>query len=257
MRLLPFKKASHENRSRKKVVPVKRTARFLKPMAYAMTGLLIAGSLAFSAIYMNNKFAVEHWQVKANPQLSKQIEQYLAEKESKAFWQTRASLLQRELLAGIPDIEALEIRRILPNGLQINAKARQPLALWENGESSVMLIDEQATAYRPLKRGEYQDLPILRLASNELPKAATLIQKIQAYDASRLGELSEVIVEDERWRLNFSYGEQWQFHQAGIEQDLEQVIRLLATPRWSGGHWRMDARIPQRWFIRPARQEVI
>ncbi len=259
MRFFPAKRSNHENKSRKKIVPVKRNVRWLKPVAQTMMAALGITGLVFGALHMNDELAVKHWKIQANTQLKPQIEKYLASRQQLDFWHTRASVMQEMLLAEIPDIKTLEVRRILPNDLLVKAEARKPMALWESmaGQPKVMIIDETALAYRALKRGENLDLPILRLNQEHIVQATGLLHALHKQDASKLLSLSEVVVAEQQWRMNFAYGEQWQMNQDNIEQDMKLVMQLLAKPQWARGHWRMDARIPQRWFIRPAKQEVI
>ena len=256
MNMKLFKKEAQENRRRKSGdKPVRKLLNF-KPWLQVMTiGALMIG-IAVGMHDLNQRFTVKALEIKADQSVKQQVERYLASKGEMTFWQSRAGLLQRELLAEIPDIESMEISRVLPDRLHIMTKSRVPIALWETS-GGVMLVDESSTAYRALKRGENLDLPILRMAKPELEKATALMAKMGMYDDQRMHMLSEVVVEQNQWRFNFAYGEQWQFNEEGMEQNLQQVMHILTTPRWAQGHWRMDARIPQRWFIRPAKQEVI
>ncbi|MDQ7001808.1 MAG: hypothetical protein Q9N02_03865, partial [Ghiorsea sp.] len=105
--------------------------------------------------------------------------------------------------------------------------------------------------------GENLDLPLLRLKSEHLVIATAVLQQLSVHMPQRAQALSEVIVERHDWRLNFAYGEQWQLNQESLQHDLPKVLSILSQPRWARRHWRMDARISERWFIRPAKQEVI
>jgi len=237
----------------KKLKPV------LKLFASGMVISMGLWAMGYAAMHFNQKLSVTHWSVEADSELQIKIEQFLEAQTVLDFWNTRAAVMQSTLLTQIPDIKTLEVIRILPYGLRIKATSRSAVALWESksGVPQVMLVDADAVAYRPLNRGENVDLPLLRLNQHELAQAMALLHTLRQQDANKLAHLSELIVIDQQWRLNFSYGEQWLFQQEKIEQDLKQVVAILGQPRWLNNYWRMDARMPQRWFIRPAKQEVI
>jgi len=259
MHFLTRKHKPSENIRRKKTVKRSLNVNWVKPLLRVAVSCVVLFGLMFGGIKLNHKLSVTHWDIQADAQIKEQVEQFAASYEKLDFWHTRASLIQETLLAQAPDIKSVDVSRILPSGLMIKAYARKPLALWENTDqkAQVMLIDQDAKAYRALHRGENVDLPILRMSPAELSQAVALIHILQKNDANKVANLSEVLAETQTWRLNFSKGEQWQVNQANIDEDLQQIINVLAAPRWSRGYWRMDARIPQRWFIRPATQEVI
>ncbi len=238
---------------------VKRDLSWLKPLWTGVTASALVAILAVGLLQLNERLAVTYWDIQADATIKPQIEKYLTSHVTLDYWHTRASLMQEILKAEIPDIKSIQVSRILPDGLVVQATARKPLALWESreGKTHILLIDEDAVAYRELQHGENLDLPILRLEQAQLQSASVILHQLRQQDVASLANLSEVIVAREQWRLNFAYGEQWQFKQTNIEQDVAQIIKVLAMPQWSKGHWRVDARMPQRWFIRPAKQEVI
>jgi len=248
-------------RRKKKVAPVKRRMTWLKPLQVVLVMSGVVAALGFSAVQLNQKMTVTHWQIDSPEQIKKPIASYFEHKNKLDFWHTRAAVIQRDLTASIPDIQRIEVSRILPDGLLIKATARKPIALWENisakADKKVMLVDEQGVAYRPILRGENLDLPLFRLQPNNLKTAAAVLHHLNTNMPERVQALSEVIVEQQDWRLNFAHGEQWLLNQANLQDDLPKVLNILSQPRWARRHWRMDARIPERWFIRPAKQEVI
>ena len=261
MKLFPSKKTAHGNVRKKKSAPVKKQVKiaWIQSLMQVVVAVVIIAGLGYGVLQLNDKLAVAYWDIEANQSIKVKIEKYFAEQQHKDFWHSRASVIQHDLLARIPDIKQLEVSRILPDGLLIKAIARKPLALWESMDkaSPVMLVDDSGKAYRALEAGENLDLPLLRLNKSELQTAMMVLNQLHHRSAQKLMNLSELIVKEKQWRLNFTRGEQWQLDQARLEQDVEQVINILETPRWSRGTWRMDARSPQRWFIRPAKQEVI
>ncbi len=248
-------------RRKKKVKPVKRRMTWFKPLQVVLIASTVIAVLGFSTMKLNQEMTVTYWKIDSPEHIKKPISVYFANKESFDFWHTRAAVIQRDLTALIPDIQRIEVSRILPDGLLIKATARQPIALWENvaakTDKVVMLVDEQGVAYRPILRGEQLDLPLFRLDASRLKTATAVLHHLSVNMPERAQALSEVIVERQAWRLNFARGEQWQLNQASLQDDLPKVLSILSQPRWARGHWRMDARIPERWFIRPAKQEVI
>jgi len=248
-------------RRKKKVKPVKRRMTWFKPLQVVLVTSAVVAVLGFSAVKLNQEMTVTHWQIDSPGHIKKPITLYFEHKENFDFWHTRAAVVQGDLRAQIPDIQRIEVSRVLPDGLLIKATARQPIALWENvvakADKVVMLVDEQGVAYRPILRGEQLDLPLFRLDARRLKTAAAVLHHLRVNMPLRAQALSEVIVERQDWRLNFAHGEQWQLSQASLQDDLPKVLSILSQPRWASGHWRMDARIPERWFIRPAKQEVI
>lgn len=255
------KKEAGNVRRKKKVQPVKRGKTWLKPMRTIAVVFSAVAVVGFSAVKLNQEMTVTHWQIDSPEHIKKPIALYFANKENFDFWHTRAAVVQGDLRAQITDIQRIEVSRILPDGLLIKATARQPIALWENvaakANKVVMLVDELGVAYRPILRGEQLDLPLFRLDASRLKTATAVLHHLSVNMPQRAQALSEVIVERQAWRLNFARGEQWQLNQESLQDDLPKVLSILSQPRWARGHWRMDARIPERWFIRPAKQEVI
>ncbi len=247
-----------ENRRRSKAaVPVK-SPRVWRTRLLRVSALgLVLGLIGAGLWKLNTVMAVRHWQVEAPAAIKPGIQAYFRQKQQYDFWHTRAAVIQRDLLASMPDIRRVEVSRVLPHGLLVKAWARQPVALWVQEGNTVMLVDAQAQVYRALKPNEHLDLPLFRMPAEALPKAVHALQRLATFAPEKVQDLSEVIVEHQDWRLNFAHGEQWQLAQTRLDKDLSRIQDILDKPRWAGGHWRMDARISGRWFIRPAKQEVI
>ncbi|MCF6207842.1 MAG: hypothetical protein L3J61_00430 [Ghiorsea sp.] len=255
------KKEAGNVRRKKKVQPVKRPMTWLKPLQTMVVVALVVAVVGLGAVKLNQGMTVTHWKIDSPEQIKQPIAAYFEHKTALDFWHTRAAVIQDDLIAKIPDIQHIEVSRILPDGLLIKATARKPIALWENvaakANKVVMLVDELGVAYRPILRGEQLDLPLFRLDASRLKTATAVLHHLSVNMPLRAQALSEVIVERQDWQLNFARGEQWQLNQASLQDDLPKVLSILSQPRWARGHWRMDARIPERWFIRPAKQEVI
>ncbi|MDQ6989326.1 MAG: hypothetical protein Q9M19_05535 [Mariprofundaceae bacterium] len=255
MSLFASAQSRHENKA--KTPRVSATNSIYRPWLQPMLWSLVVLVVILSMWRLNQALAVSQWEIQAEQGLKQQIDDFLSQQEHMDFWSSRASVLQTQLFAAIPDIQDVEVRRVLPDGLFVQAVGRVPLALWTDSQGqAVMLLDYKANAYRALKAGEAVDLPVMRLPKADLQHALKLLRLLQV-DEKRMSALSEVIVEGQRWRLNFGHGEQWQLHVSNLEQDLQRIMHILEQSRWNSAYWRMDARIPQRWFIRPAMQGVI
>ena len=258
---LPFirkKEVGNVHRHKKTVKPVRKPSRWAQPLLRGMVILLVVVMGGFGIWKLNTQCHLAYWDIEAAPHIKTQIQAYLEQQKNLDYWHTRAAVLQAGLIAHIPDIQRVQVSRILPDGLWVRAIARRPMALWKDTQArQVKLVDEKGVAYRPLGRGEMVDLPVLRVSRNELGQAIHLLLALHTYAEYKLPHLSEVMTTDKGWRLNFSQGEQWHIASTDVEKQIAQVINILASPRWAKGRWRIDARIPERWFIRPARQEVI
>ena len=258
MNIFTEKKQSPQT-TRKKVE--KSPKLWLKPVGNGFLVLLLLLGTVFGSIKLNEQLSVCYWDIEAPTPLQDQIDAFFVQQHDKSFWSTRASVVQAALLLAIPDIKSVAVSRILPDGLQVTAVARKPMALWKNtstqADEGVFLVDQGAQAYRALRAGEAADLPLLRVSDADLRKAIYLWHDLSKHQYERMANLSEVIGEHQRWRLNFAHGEQWLLQQASLKEDMVQVMHILKNPRWKKGYWRMDARIPQRWFVRPAKREVI
>jgi len=242
----------------KAVKPVKKPTRWFKPM---LKGLAVSTAIAVCGLgiwKLNETCSVTYWDIEAEKNITPQIEQYLAAQSKLDFWHTRAAVLQDGLSAQVPDIQHLQVSRILPDGLLVKAVARKPMALWKDESAQlVMLIDERGVAYRALQPGEIIDLPLLRVEKMELIESVNMLLALKKYDAQKWMRLSEMIVAEKGWRLNFAKGEQWNLLSDDWQNNLIKVIQVLDMPRWANGNWKLDTRIPERWFIRPAKREVI
>lgn len=254
------RKKAKGNTRRTPSVPLKKKVVWLRPALRGLSIAVMVSVLGYGVLQLNQKLAVAYWDIDAAPSIQSQIEAVLSAQGERDFWHTRAGVLQSKLLLAVPDIKSIEVSRMLPDGLRIKAKARHPLSLWENTEvqpASVMLVDADGVMYREMKAGEALDLPLLRLPRQGVAQAVSMLNTMQQQQPAKVNRLSEVIADDTYWRLNFSFGEQWRINTLSLQQDIQQIMHVLSLPQWKQGIWRLDARIPERWFIRPAKQEVI
>lgn len=221
-------------------------------MALALSTIAVVGCM-----WMNKAMRITQWHIKAPANIYAAIDQELNQRrEQLDFWHARPAALARDLKQNIPEISDIKIIRHLPDTLEITARARKPVALWQH-LGAILLVDSKGLAYAGSQDGATTDLPQLRVDEKHLPAAVQLIRELAALQPSRLANLSEVRTDGEGWRLYFSRGEMWLLPAQESLPRLQRITQLLRQPRWSRGHWRIDARASRRWFIRTTNQEGV
>ncbi len=224
----------------------------LKRMGRTLAFCAIVGALTSSALWLNEKWSIKHWDIAADEPIKAAIEAQLAAKEDKDFISMMPNHLRQQWLQDIPDLVAVRITRILPDSLHIQAEARIPTALWQDEQGQLYLFDELGIAYRPLNKGESPDLPLLRVNQAQLPQVKLMIDAIAHQDTEQLASLSEIRAGNQHWQIYFSRGVSWTIPQNNEVNVIDHINDLMQQPRWRNQHWRVDARLQSRWFIRPA-----
>jgi len=226
--------------------------RSLKRIGTVMVFTMMAALSVSSAVWLNQKWSVAHWDIQADAPIKVAIEAQLQHMPSRDFLSTRPDQLSRQWLRRIPDLAAVRITRILPDRLKIQADARVPTALWQDEQSRLHLIDVQGDDYRLLRKGESPDLPLLRMPASQLSAAHRMLAALAQADMSRFAALSEIRAGNGHWQIYFSRGVSWLIPQSDEGSEIQHILSLLKQPRWKGRYWRVDARMASRWFIRPA-----
>jgi cell division septal protein FtsQ len=226
--------------------------RSLRRMGRALSLVVVLAALGSSALWLNEKWSTRVWEVSADEPIKAAIEAQLAAMPNKDFISMRPDRLRQQWLQSIPDLEAVRITRILPDRMRIQADARVPTALWQDEQGQLHLFDELGVAYRLLSKGESPDLPLLRVNQEQLPQAKRMLDAI-AHD-NKLASLSEIRASNQYWQIYFSRGVSWLIPQNNEVQVINHINRFMQQPRWHQRHWRVDARLQSRWFIRPAGQ---
>jgi len=207
-----------------------------------------------SAWWLNQALSVEVWTIRGVPEyLETAIDTELNTMKTLDFIHARPSRLRRILLARFPDLNDISITRSLPERLEIIARERVPVALWQNPDGKVSLVDGKAVPYRALHRGEQLDLPLLRTFRSDLVEAVNLLLVVNPANNDRYAHLSELISEGTSWRFNFDRGQSWLLPRGDGGRHIRDLIALMQQKRWRGGNWRIDARLPTRWFIRKSK----
>ncbi|MDQ7001204.1 MAG: hypothetical protein Q9N02_00765, partial [Ghiorsea sp.] len=145
------KKGTGNVRRKKKVVSVIQRAPWFKALQVIVIASSVVVLTGFIAMQFNQKMTVTSWKIDAPKHIEEAIAAYFKHQKNLDFWHTRASQVKEDLMLSIPDIQHIEVSRVLPDGLLIKATARQPIALWENITEEVgkevMLVDERGVAY--------------------------------------------------------------------------------------------------------------
>jgi len=244
---------SRSNQRRSKPEMKKESQRrSLRRMGRALSLIVMLAGLGSSALWLNEKWSTRVWEVSADGPIKIAIEAQLAAMPNKDFISMRPDRLRQQWLQSIPDLEAVRITRILPDRMHIQADARVPTALWQDEQGQLHLFDEMGVAYRLLSKGESPDLPLLRVNQEQLPQAKRMLDAI-AHD-NKLASLSEIRASNQYWQIYFSRGVSWLIPQNNEVQVINHINRFMQQPRWHQRHWRVDARLQSRWFIRPAGQ---
>ena len=207
----------------------------------------------FTGWWLNENMSVRQWEIDADPILKQAINEQLEAMPSHDFIHTQPFLLRQQWLAKVPDMAEVQISRILPDSLHIKAQLRVPMALWQDENNEIHLLDDHAIAYRLLRKGESPDLPLLRIDTENRSSAFKLLLSLQQHATTKMTVLSEIRTSGQNWQINFSRGESWLLPQGGEVSAIRRLTSLLKEPRWQHRNWRIDARAELRWFIRPAK----
>jgi hypothetical protein len=127
------------------------------------------------------------------------------------------------------------------------------VALWQDENNDVHLLDDHAVAYRLLRKGESPDFPLLRVDMGNRASAFMLLLSLQQYAAAKMTVLSEIRTSGQNWHIYFSRGESWMLPQGRETSVIRRLASILKEPRWQHRNWRVDARAQSRWFIRPVK----
>jgi len=252
----------------KATIKPKRILPWKKICLTGVVSLLLFTASAAGLWSFNQKLSIKHWDIYASTALKKDISQVLNNMETLDFWHSRPALLHKKLLSRIPDLADIQIQRQLPDSLIIHTTPRQAIALWlnkntgnksaNNKQAQLYLVDKNGIAYRALKHGEFSDLPVLRMQENHLIAACQWLAALQKQQPQWFARSSELFALHTGWKLNLVAGQQWQipFGTRGLK-NISQLSNILKQPRWHAGNWRIDTRLENRWFLRPATHEGV
>jgi len=258
----------------KDIIKKERVVHWKKLALTSFASLALLVATASGLWTFNHSLSIKHWDIYASAPLKANIEHALNGMEVLDFWHSRPALLRTQLLHNVPDLADIQIQRQLPNSLVIHVTPRQPIALWlnrdglnkgglnkstnNNKQAQLYLVDEHGIAYRARKHGEASDLPVLRMQQEQLAAACQWLASLKKEQPQWFASSSELFASHDGWKLNLVAGQQWQipFGSRGIK-NISKLSNILQQPRWHAGNWRIDTRLENRWFLRPARHEGV
>ncbi len=211
--------------------------------------------ISLSVMALNRLLTVEHWNIDAPEQVKADINRWLHQ-QPLDFWHARPVVLRQKILHKMPDVADVLLQRKLPHQLDIRVQMRQPLALWEDAQGVLHLVDGQGVVYRAIHHNEYVDLPLLRMPKTQVHAASRVLAAMKFADDARWAEVSEVMMETTGWRIDFSHQEQWllPFGEKAVH-NTALLAQMLQSEPWSVGRWRIQSRLNDRWFFRLAEQK--
>ncbi|MFQ5356525.1 MAG: cell division protein FtsQ/DivIB [Mariprofundaceae bacterium] len=212
---------------------------------------LLASGVGFVSYMANEAFDIRHLHIlDADQSLKIAIQEELGRLD---FIHSRPARIRRILRESLPDIADVRVERRLPHTLVISTQVRQPVALWADHEN-IYLVDVEGFPYRQMRQSEDLDLPLVRLSADQLPEAIQLLTTLMAVDQKQSGRLSECLYDDSTWKLYFDSGQRWLLPGGSRTEDvIRRLYALMNKAPWRNGIWQVDARYPDRWFIRQAR----
>lgn len=240
--------------------PQRARRRMAPRRALRMSGLaalIMAGSAAgaWGLASLNTALSVTHWHIDAPDSLRAAIRARL-EGQPMDFVHTFPPLMRTRLLAAIPELADVRIARRMSGELAITAVPRRPVANWVDPAGHMLLVAGDGTAYPGTERVA-PILPMLRMPEAQLARASALLAHLAKLSRHKYAHLSEMVAVDGAWKLYFDRGQSWVIPQHDAEDRVDRLYALMAEPRWHKDAWRVDARMDDRWFIRPAHSKEV
>lgn len=219
--VVPFKRRDPMRRRRRHPV-----LRWLKPLALA---LVIVGSPVALVIWLltSSHFAFDNLQVTTGDNVSERwVEAALEPYRGRNLLRLPLGALQQRLTEGHPWVESVNLRKVLPQRLELVVVERQAVAILRQGDG-LYYLDDQGQVIAPLdaaylsRQGMVDDFVLISLSMAAAPSevvvvdgpptadtgvgeepaggketraAIALLQEIKAADASWLPGLSEIRV---------------------------------------------------------------
>lgn len=229
--------------------------RLVRTLAIGGVVAMMAGAGGWGLLYLNRALSVDSWRIEAPDSLRAAIATRL-QRQPMDFCHTFPPLLRHKLMASIPALADVRISRSVGGALTIRAIPRQAVANWLDPHGRMQLVDRHGLAYASTG-APLPILPMLRLPAGQLPKAAAMLSHLKELSHSLFAHLSEMDAIDGAWKLYFDHGESWVIPQHGAIRRVNRLVALIEQPRWRKDAWRIDARMDNRWFIRPASSKEV
>lgn len=99
----------------------------------------------------------------------------------------------QETLTAHPFVKEVSVKRVYPFSLVIDVKEKKPSALWVASDGSVLVLDENGEAYRPLGKDDVKSLYIIN--TREKSDAKSVFHETNSFISDGIikkGQLSEI-----------------------------------------------------------------
>ncbi|MHA1559290.1 MAG: cell division protein FtsQ/DivIB [Alphaproteobacteria bacterium] len=110
----------------------------------------------------------------------------------------------RERVQQIPWVDAVTIRKVYPDRLEVEITEREPFAVWQR-DGEVFLIDADGTVLSDYIAPRFRELPVLVGAGAEA-QAVEILGMIAQFPALHAQMRGATLVSDRRWNLTLDNG---------------------------------------------------
>lgn len=157
--------------------------------------------------------------------------------------------VQARLLAN-PWIERAEVRRLLPDRIEIALTERKPFALWQR-QGRHAVIDREGTVIAEERVTEFGALPLV-VGTGAAPLAAGILELIDRHPAIKERFRAAVRVGERRWNIRLATGADVMLPEGAEAAALERLASLHAQQALlDRALAAVDMRLPDRMVLRP------
>jgi cell division protein FtsQ len=206
--------------------------------ASILSGLLIASSLiygasvggqlpgAVQAVTARTGFAVDQLRVTGHRETS---EIDIIDRLELDGWTSLVGFnaeAARERVASLPWVEVASVRKVYPDGIEVQIKEREPFAIWQHG-NELSVIEKDGKVIVPFTGGSLSGLPqVIGVGAAE--NAQAFLAKVAAHPALAPRVKAYVRVAERRWDLRLNNGMTVKLPEDGEDQ---AMVDLLAFDR--------------------------
>jgi cell division protein FtsQ len=157
--------------------------------------------------------------------------------------------VQARLLAN-PWIERAEVRRVLPDRIEITLTERKPFALWQR-QGRHAVIDRDGTVIAEDRVTEFGTLPLV-VGAGAAPLAAAILELVDRHPAIKERFRAAVRVGERRWNIRLATGADVMLPEGAEAAALERLASLHAQQALlDRALAAVDMRLPDRMVLRP------
>ncbi|MCA9392128.1 FtsQ-type POTRA domain-containing protein [candidate division WWE3 bacterium] len=206
-------------------------ARFTRFFKRKSTSSFIIIVLIITVVYLlsqSDLFLVKRVEVTAqtNKYVAKEdVERLLTPYLVTSIMDLNTSLVRKDLVDAFPQIEDLEIERILPSTLKISYKEKLPTMTITSSQGS-FLTDTQGVVYAQAEEEDNQDVPSIRLSDDYTETIAIVIgEKPGNIDIDRL-----LLVYNYDWNIDQLRVESMVLHPDYLELQVKDLLSGVNQP---------------------------